>query len=75
MSHVASTATLVANSPQTPDHSLSTMEKQGLAFAVLSDVGNQVARQFGLAFTIDAAVRATHKLMGADLPAFNGDDL
>lgn len=29
---------------------------------------------YDLAFTIDAAVRATHKLMGADLPAFNGND-
>jgi peroxiredoxin len=67
-------ATLVAISPQTPDHSLSTMEKQGLAFAVLSDVGNQVAHRFGLAFTIDAEVRATHKMIGVDLPAFNGDD-
>ena len=27
-----------------------------------------------LAFTIDAAVRETHKLMGADLPACNSDD-
>ncbi len=67
-------ASLVAISPQTPDHSLSTMEKMELAFAVLSDVGNQVARQFGLVFTIDEAVRSAHQQVGADLPAFNGDD-
>ncbi len=35
-------ATLVAISPQTPDHSLSTVEKIELTFAVLSDVGNRV---------------------------------
>ena len=29
---------------------------------------------YDLAFTIDAAVRVTHKMMGADLPAFNGND-
>jgi peroxiredoxin len=67
-------ATLVAISPQTPDHSLSTMEKQGLAFAVLSDVGNQVAREYGLVFTLDEAARALHAQIGADLPAYNGDD-
>ncbi len=67
-------ASLVAISPQTPDHSLSTMEKMELTFAVLSDVGNRVARQFGLVFTIDEALRAAHRQVGADLPAFNGDD-
>lgn len=67
-------ATLVAISPQTPDHSLSTIEKQELAFAVLSDVGNQVARQFGLVFTLDEATRALYTQFGADLPMFNGDD-
>jgi peroxiredoxin len=43
-------ATLVAISPQTPDHSLSTKEKHELAFVVLSDMGNCVAREYGLAF-------------------------
>ena len=67
-------ASLVAISPQTSDHSLSTTEKMELTFAVLSDVGNQVARQFGLVFTIDEAVRGAHKQVGADLPEFNGND-
>jgi peroxiredoxin len=67
-------ATLVAISPQTPDHSLSIVEKIELTFAVLSDVGNRVARQFGLVFTIDEAVRSAHERVGANLPAFNGDD-
>ncbi|MBO9998624.1 MAG: AhpC/TSA family protein [Cyanobacteria bacterium SID2] len=42
-------AQLVAVSPQTPDNSLSTIEKNELTFEVLSDVGNAVAREFGLA--------------------------
>ncbi len=67
-------ASLVAISPQTPDHSLSTVEKDELTFAVLSDVGNQVARQFGLVFTIDEVVRGAHKQVGANLPEFNGND-
>jgi peroxiredoxin len=66
-------ASLVAISPQTPDHSLSLVEKQQLTFTVLSDVGNQVAREYGLVFTIEEAVRAAHRRIGANLPAFNGD--
>ncbi|NEQ69599.1 MAG: AhpC/TSA family protein, partial [Symploca sp. SIO2D2] len=45
-------ASLVTISPQTPDSSLSTAEKNALEFEVLSDVGNQVARAFGLVFTV-----------------------
>ena len=37
-------------------------------------MGNQVARQFGLVFTIAEAVRAAHKQVCADLPKFNGTD-
>lgn len=67
-------ASLVAISPQTPDNSLTMQEKNELTFAVLSDVGNQVARTFGLVFSLEEAVRATHQQMGANLPAFNGDE-
>lgn len=67
-------ASLVAISPQTPDHSLSLVEKQHLSFTVLSDAGNQVARAYGLVFTIEEAVRAAHARIGANLPSFNGDD-
>ena len=66
-------ASLLAISPQTPDHSRALAEKLELTFALLSDRGNQVARQFGLVFTIDEAVRGAHKQVGADLPMFNGD--
>lgn len=66
-------ASLVAISPQTSDHSLSLAEKQALTFPVLSDVGNQVARKYGLVFVMDEAVRAAHRQIGADLPAYNGD--
>ena len=45
-------ATLLAISPQTPDNSLTIAEKNGLKFEVLSDVGNTVARKFGLAFRL-----------------------
>ena len=67
-------ATLVAISPQTPDYSKALAEKLTLSFALLSDVGNQVAREYGLVFTIDKALRRAHLRLGADLPAFNGTD-
>src|SRR6266849_5086194 len=67
-------ATLVAISPQTPDHSRAFAEKLELTFALLSDMGNQVARQFGLVFTIAEGVRGAHIQVCADLPAFNGTD-
>ena len=65
---------LVAISPQTPDHSRALAKKLELTFTLLSDVGNQVARQFGLVFTIDKAVRGSHQRVGANLPAFNDND-
>ncbi len=45
-------ATLVALSPELPDKSLSTKEKNKLEFEVLTDYNNQVARKFGLVFTL-----------------------
>jgi len=39
---------LVAISPQTPDGSLSTLEKNALTFTVLSDPGNQIAAAVGI---------------------------
>jgi peroxiredoxin len=63
-------ATLVAVSPQTPDNSLTTAEQKGLTFPVLSDAGHQVARRYGLVFSLSAALRA----VSADLPAYNGED-
>ena len=66
-------ATLVAISPQTPDNSLSLAEKHGLAFPVLSDAGNAVARRFGLVFTVPEALRAVYDKLGIDIPAHNGD--
>src|SRR5712691_4999633 len=70
----ARVATLVAISPQTLDYSRALAEKLELTFALLSDMGNQVARQFGLVFTIAEAVRGAHKRVCADLPTVNGTD-
>lgn len=70
----AAGATLVAISPEKPDYSMPLIEREQLAFPVLSDSGNTVARQFGLVFELEGEVRRLSRdVFGVDLPAFNGD--
>lgn len=68
-------ATVVAISPQTQEHTLSTVEKNNLTFEVLSDPGNVVAKQFRIAFRLPAELRPVYKGFGIDLQVVNGDDL
>jgi peroxiredoxin len=67
-------ATLVAVSPQTPDESLSTAEKNALAFPVLSDAGSATARAFGIAYDLAAELRPIYARFGHALPDKNGDE-
>lgn len=67
-------ASLIAISPQTPDNSLSTAEKNELKFQVLSDVGNKVADQFGLVFKLPTELHEIYNNFGITLPKFNGDE-
>jgi peroxiredoxin len=67
-------ARLVAISPQTPDQSLTTVEKAELDFTVLSDPGSRVARSIGIAYqSADDVLEAQHKL-GLDLAAVNAEE-
>lgn len=68
----AAGATLVAVSPQTPDSTLTIVERQRLAFPVLSDAGNVVSQAYGLVFQVDAATRERYRAVGIDLAASNG---
>ncbi|MEM8503847.1 MAG: peroxiredoxin-like family protein [Cyanobacteria bacterium P01_D01_bin.1] len=67
-------AQVIAISPELPDNSLSVKEKHELAFPVLSDLGNAIARQYGLVFTLAAELRPLYKGFGIDIAASNGDD-
>ena len=67
-------AQLVAISPQLPDGSLSTTEKNGLEFSVLSDARNSVARKFGLVYSLAEELRDALRSNGKELPGINGDD-
>lgn len=66
-------ASLIAISPQLPDHSLSTEEQDQLTFPVLSDVGNDVARRFGIVFTIPPELAEVNRLAGRDFVKVNGE--
>jgi peroxiredoxin len=69
----ASGARLVAISPQTPDQSLSTAEKAGLAFTVLSDPGSRVAQRIGITFQQADDVLAAQLQLGLDLARVNAE--
>jgi peroxiredoxin len=69
----AAGATLVALSPETPDNTLGTAEKDHLEFEVLSDRGLKVAHAFGIAYKIPKVV-ATQSKGHLDLAKYNGDD-
>ena len=66
-------ASLVAISPQTPDNSLSTQEKNELAFPVLSDSALAAAQAFGVAFTLSPELVELYNRVGNDLPTLNGN--
>jgi len=65
-------AKLVAVSPQTPDESLSTTEKNALSFSVLSDIGSMAAKSFGIAYDLAEELRP-HARSDHALPEKNGD--
>ena len=64
---------LLAISPQKPDGSLSTQEKNELSFTVLSDPGNQVAAALGVLTTPTDDARAAQRTVGLDLSEANAD--
>lgn len=66
-------ATMAAITPQTPDASLTTVEKHGLSFPVLTDVGSKVAREVGIAFQPPADVLGAQQALGLDIREGNAD--
>jgi peroxiredoxin len=64
---------LLAISPQKPDGSLSTQEKNELSFTVLSDPGNQVAAALGVLTAPSDDAGAAQRSLGLDLPDANAD--
>jgi peroxiredoxin len=67
-------ATLVAISPQTVQQSFFMRDQHKLRFPLLSDTGNNVARQFGLAYRVPDEQKAIYQRAFVNLPFVNGED-
>lgn len=70
----AAGATLVAISPQKVQHNAFTADQHKLAFPVLSDSGNQVAKQFGIAYRVPEEQEQLYRRSFVNLPHLNGDE-
>ena len=66
-------AQLVAISPELPDKTLTTQEKNNLEFHVLSDAGQKTASDYGIVFTLPDYV-IKHYDLSFSLPEYNGDN-
>jgi len=67
-------ANLVAISPQTVQQSFFMADQHGLEFLLLSDSGNRVAREFGIAYRVPEEQQAIYRRAFINLPFANGDD-
>jgi peroxiredoxin len=65
-------ASLVAISPEKPDDAVTTAEKNALTFPVLSDIGQQVGRAFGVVYAFTDEVRTVYDGFKLDIPSKNG---
>lgn len=68
----AAGASLVAISPEKPEDSVSTAEKNALTFPVLSDIGQKVGKAFGLVYGFTDELRAVYDGFKLDIPSKNG---
>jgi peroxiredoxin len=64
---------LVVISPQVARTPRETQEPKPLTFEVLRDLGNRVAEDYGLVFTLPDDVREIYLKLGIDLARGNGD--
>ena len=67
-------AKLIGISPELPDNSMSTKEKHQLPFDVLSDVGNKVAREYGIVMDVPPSMVPLYIKWGLNVPRTNGDE-
>lgn len=65
-------ATLIALTPELPDESISTAEKNDLKFEVLSDLGNKIAKEYGIVFKLSDEVAKMYN-QAFELNNHNGD--
>ena len=61
-------------SPQGREHNQIVAREKDLAAAILSDPGNEVARQYGLRYRLPDDLISVYRRFKIDLPEYNGDD-
>ncbi len=66
-------ATLVAISPQSPDNSLSTVQKNALTFEVLSDKDSKVGKKFNVVYTVPDYLHQVFQKNGVDGQYINSE--
>jgi peroxiredoxin len=66
-------ASLVAVTPQLPEHSRALAEKNHITFDILTDPGNAYTHQLGLRFALPDDLRAVYQGFGIDLAKHNGE--
>lgn len=66
-------ANLVALTPELPDNSLNTREKNELSFEVLTDIDNRIAQEYGIVFKLTPDTAEYYKA-AFDLEVYNGND-
>lgn len=71
----AAGATLVAISPNRPDESLGLIDKHELTYPVLSDLGNEVAKQFNLVYEVEPGLVAHYREIGRDIGEMNQSEV
>ncbi len=50
------------------------ISQNGFDYPILFDKENEVAKKFGIAFTLAESLRPIHKAFEMDIPAHNGDE-
>lgn len=65
---------LIAISPETPDNSLTTKEKNEIDFDILSDINNNYAKSLGLVFKMPENLITTYKEFGLHVDQYNGNE-
>ncbi|WP_297638529.1 peroxiredoxin-like family protein [uncultured Clostridium sp.] len=65
----------IAISPETPDNSISTKEKNELRFDVLSDLNNEVAKEFKIVFKVPNNIAKIYEERGMNLSKSQSNEL
>lgn len=64
---------LIAVSPELPDLASLTVEKHKIRFKILSDIGNEVGKKYGIVFKLPDDLAGLYVKLGIDLKKYNGN--